>query len=269
MIKVDTIDTLQLEENEGVVTSLTRRAILRGYAEKDFSSLFRVLDAVDGEGYTIGSSPSSTEYPKDMMNNLALLHRRVSLIDRNTASVDLEYVAITDTELILPWVFEGFANLTQLTTNYDRYGTPIQVAHTFTGASSEEAWTGQTKIVTAEVRVFDAQMQLRATGVLSHWRPQLLAAEWIGKVNSAPWAGFGPKCWLVTNVNFRLHDFSSSPKKWKFIFDFQARKFGWDEDAIFYDPRTGRPPPDYIEGIGTRHVEWYWEKDFRTMFYSL
>ena len=51
-------------------------------------------------------------------------------------------------------------------------------------------------------------------------------------------------------------------EKYRYQIEFQFNKDTWNPTAVFIDDRTQKPPPNLVEGIGYKTIEWHEAVDF-------
>lgn len=94
--------------------------------------------------------------------------------------------------------------------------------------------------------------------------------NYIGKLNLADWrvAPADPRgTWLFIGANAVSQDFGVS---YRVDYQFQYRPpigpySGWDQEVVFIDPTTGRPPPDVYESPGLVRVDMYAYANFNDL----
>ncbi|GAG45104.1 unnamed protein product, partial [marine sediment metagenome] len=78
--KIDVIRNISASEHLGVVIALTRQILVLGLADKDIGALDTAVTYLNGEGYTVGSTPP--DYP-----NLKLTDRNPAVEPRDNTKV--------------------------------------------------------------------------------------------------------------------------------------------------------------------------------------
>ena len=105
-------------------------------------------------------------------------------------------------------------------------------------------------------------------GTLQMDYPHEFIQQYLGYKNSATWRGNGPEKWLCTNAEAVLHDDTTSPKTYKFMFEFTHNGQKWEDWVWFIDENTGKRPPGLIAGVGYKEVVWLPRTDFNVDFPS-
>lgn len=261
---IDSADgSISLTETEGANTALVRTGIVTALVDGDIDIVQSALTQLDSAGYTANSKPSAT-------SNLQLKTRTIECLPGCTTKVRfrLEYIPVGETEN--NYVFRGVASLAQQQSEVDQYGTQITVTHEFPeDYVDNDKYAGNTVTQGGTVSYLKPELALMATGIESITYPERLAAEWIGFINSTTWRGVSTAgMWLCSNVQYALHNHKTSPKQWKFTFEFVFNQDGWDPFVAFKDPNTGKSPSGLVSGTGYKSVSMYPSKDFNTKFPS-
>lgn len=243
-ITVISDQVVDLTEESGVITSMSRKYLVTGITGSDWTNL---TDALDAASVPVVNDAAGAN------TNLVVLNRRVESIpgSPSKAYVTIEYVDYARS--LNNFVPVGESSLKQLQTQNDAYGNQIIVEH-------------DTIQQGGEVSVFAPDPVLRLTGVLFTDYPQVTVATWVNHVNWFGWNGGAAGTWLCTNVSYEPMDISQSPKWWRFTFSFQYDALGWNPQAVYIDPQTGKPPADIVAGVGIVNVEWYPTHLFNAQF---
>ncbi len=267
--KIDLIEDLTAQEHLGVVTALTRRALVIGLTDMDVGIIASALAYLDTQGYTYGSTPE--DYPNLKLSNRdPAVHPR----DNTKAYVTLSYVHFSQYEgqLIIGGdegltsrtaYYEHRSNLERLRTNKSKYTyitgeeTPanegddiLSVTYTYPAASKESpGQAGKTVTQAAEIDVDMDRGEIRLVGLIRQDWPEKFVKLMRGRVNYTSWFEGGPRTWKIVDVGYFPFDIDSTPITYKFELLFRHRPEGWDPTAVFVDPVTGRPPKDVNEGV--------------------
>lgn len=185
-------------------------------------------------------------------------------------------------------------------TNTDYAGRPITVKYTYPESYIDSTKAGQTEETGAMVSKLIPERTVEITR--TEWGPTYgytagydianiiytRKMTYEGKVNSAGWTPipnrielFNQGCWLCTGINASTND---SGVTYDVSYSFAYRPpltgtygmtqiGGWNAEAVFIDPSTGRPPKDVgerVEGLSGdaawRAVRIYDEIDFSTIW---
>lgn len=255
-------ETIEAVETEGALTSMRATALVTGLTDGDLDIIQSALTAVDAS-IAANSSPNAT-------SNLILKTRTPSLLPNQQGNVKVACEWVSRAESEYGYVFRVVGSLAQIQSEVDRFGNQITVSHTYPNPNpANSEYAGQTIVQGGTISVMMGELTAIATGIESIAYPDGLVAEWLVKTNSTSWRGFGSGQWLCTNVQHQLHNYKTSPKKYKFTFEFQLRRRGWNEQVVFVDPVLGRPPSGLVAGVGIKTPVWYAQKDFNTKFPSI
>ena len=254
-ISIDRVDTLAMEEVDGVVKSVHRRMRVSGLSDTSFEVLYSGLD----EAGVPGANDALPGH-----SGLIVKRRSVKLLSRQKSIVDVDIFYEKIQESISNFVFRGGSSLKHIVSQNDRSGSQIILSHTF--PADDPDFPNETRSQGGEVNVLYPQSQLVATGKLSADFPHFITAQWIGFRNLTTWAGGSAGTWVVTNAGFEPHDLDASPRQWVFEFEFSADTTGWQPETVYIDERTGKPPPNIVQGVGTAVVDWYPSRDFNELF---
>jgi hypothetical protein len=150
----------------------------------------------------------------------------------------------------------GSAHLSQIETNLKRNsdGSYSEITHTYGGVTRK-----------ATIMPFVAEsFQVRNTTEETN-DPEYIKQEWINTVNKDVWCGQQPGFWLLSQIEFEVLNWQSSPNRWLFSWTFlrTANPMGWLYKVGFIN-RDGYQPNDDT----TDWIEWYTPKDFDVKFPS-
>jgi hypothetical protein len=148
-----------------------------------------------------------------------------------------------------PTTLRGGSGLVEVPTQKDKDGNDLTVSH-----------QGQTQVGTVNKRIHTKQLIFEV--VIQEADPAAYADDFHGRLNDDTWRGGAARTWLCTVEDYEPLDLVSSPPYWRVRFRFDYRADGWDEQVIFRDPETGRPPAGLVDGTGYIVAEQEEEADF-------
>lgn len=252
-LTLDPLDfTSTATEENGVVVGLKSRQLVKGITARGANLMAEV--------YGSATPPQPNAAPA-AFPHLRLVRRHIEAIP---GSPDKCYLVCEWSRLgggeDMNFRFTGGTSLSQITTQKDRVGNAISVQHTW--AAGDKDWPGITETQGADVSVYLPQSTLRASGKMQSVNPLLITQQWAGSVNMYLWLGAPAGSWLCTAVNFRPHDYTTTPYTWAVEFEFQNNLQGWQPVAWFKDPRTGGPAPGLVANVGIKTVDWYPQLSF-------
>ena len=257
MLKLDIIEGARVIERDGKVSEATRLAVVTGITPG--SNWAAQALAVAGLPATGNSHP---HYPKLYLRNRYPQARAPSVI-----FIELQYRTPEDQSTEPPSGFEsvvsGGSSLNSLTSAKDRDGNDLFTVETVDdGAGS---YTTSTEKQGGTIDVMEAQHEQHYERVELSAAPGIISSGYAGKINSATWGGAAPGIWMCTGVRFTLQDRTTSPPAWRFSYDFQADRRGWQPRLVHINPETGKPCNPLIEGKSTKEVIWYYEANFNAL----
>lgn len=270
---IDRIDDLAYEDDFGVPVYLRRRVRLTGVTtNSDFSVLDEAIIDAEAQGFTPGSVPTSstgTSY-----DNLKLKKRTARLVpgELDVVDIDFEYVGPTRGESDYSHddsgdysqggeaLWKGTASLGSEVASVDRFGNPLEVAHTY--PVTDEDFAGKTDTQRAEINVDLPQGTIEGTFVWVGDFPLALRQQFLGRLNIQPWAGGQTGTWRVDQFDFEPFNVGASPKLWKVRVELRYKEVGWQPDYWYRDPRTGRPPANLVSNVGYKTAQAYGYADF-------
>jgi len=295
-VVIDTVQDLGAEEVFDSVVRLRRRAIVHGVTTGGIGAINEVLTALDTATYSTYSRITGGAY-----NNLMLVSRTPTVRPGDPTVWDVELVyepldsegqSFHTTNPIQKIILESQTTLKQITTNKypsnvtdsridsDLAGTQIMLYHTYPDGTDTYTYTdknGNTQNYmkhprfpgipapqSGEISVTDTQELLTCSGIIATDSPWLKTAGMANHVNAVYWMGYSARKWHCTAANYKLHDYSTSPKTFMFHFEFILNKDTWDETAVFIDESTGQPPPNMVENEGYKTIKWLPERDFNS-----
>jgi hypothetical protein len=262
----DRIDTLELEERNGVIRSMTRvcRVMFKPEEVKgNYQILSQSLLALDAVGLTYLSDLSGV----DRYDALVLVGRSPKLVgDPGCVDVTLKYEHVLDgpnQNLHRPKsgvIFgKGRTSIAEKSTNfYYPYGDPkngkvqILTSHAFKSSDVEVAAMNltpnfpMTVFQGGEVNIPFPQANFKLQGViLGISDPWKVASAFIACINVKEWLTRPALTWICSEVEWDVLDvgFQNPARQgYKFGFEFQYNLDGWWPTVVFNDQRTGRPP---------------------------
>lgn len=256
------IDRIEDVEEEGVIVHSTFYFMV--YNLSNTNGDRRTLDealATSGIPVLGNTAPGNT--------NLALYRRTPRPLPDSPTKVEIkcEYKTVADYEN--SFIFSGGTSLSQVQTDVDYYGNPIQLSYTYPANYYIPALAGETISERMNETVFVPRTVLTATGSLYVNYPDEISQGWAWHVNSTAWANKPAGYWLCTSCDFTARDVGlGRPHLWKFTwtFELEPRDPGWPVVAKIRDPNTGNIPFDAVQGTGVKNVTWYPSRDFNELF---
>ena len=146
--------------------------------------------------------------------------------------------------------YRGFsATLEELESEVDVTGLPIVVQHTY--PPDDPDWPSETRYQGASVRIPRAVFTYVNTLSRRTWFPE--AYQWLqGYANSHVWRGHQPgyvRCSQVRPIPIQ-GPYGGRPPVWAIQFTFDVCFSGWDQVAVYIDPRTNKRPSTATELTG-------------------
>ncbi len=84
---------------------------------------------------------------------------------------------------------------------------------------------------------------------IEYENPLKKSQEYVGRLNSGPWAHGAEKTWKCTYLGGPSNDGGAS---YEVTYTFEYNPDGWDFEAIYTDPETGKPPVDVVPDVGQK-----------------
>ena len=162
-----------------------------------------------------------------------------------------------------PAQIEVGSSLTQVETNKDIDGNLITVEYTYPDDYKlDEKLQGKTIKQCSLVSRMTPETTLifHTTEYVS---PGYKSKQYTNRVNDSVWQSGDAKTWLCTGIVGRSNDGGAT---FKVTYTFQYREDGWDEEAMFIDPNTGRPPEDVEDGVGIKKIKSHKTANFDAIF---
>lgn len=259
MIEVflDTVDTLEADEERGRLMRVTRNARICGLTSTDWQVLVEAMASV---GLASGSPLGDPPY-----HVLKLVRRRPKLIPGERSKVDvlLEY----EREDLRP-IWSGDVSAEPVTTMRDRNGDAITLEYAFDEDYEMDPFlAGKTVKVNASVQSSKNMIQRVGEFVLQLADPVAFSNSVANHVNSTPWAGKPARTWKCTRESHRLFDNSTWPPKYKISTTLVHDPDGWDRSVGYTDPNTNEHPPDLLDQSSAHATpEVLPETDFNIVF---
>lgn len=263
-------------EVDGALSSLTRTFRVTGLTKQSagygYLALAEAANAVYASGFpgvTVGGILPGTGYGNLVLSKVT---PKILDVDATVCDVELEYVPVSSAAYYP--VFQGSSSLKQVTTEKDYLGEQILVEHTFPDDDVDfglnttfnpSDTTPKPVLQGGEVSILIPAAEQELTIMISTNTPMNYCLAYLGRINGFSWGGSAPYQWICSDASYTIHNLASSPVTWKFSFKFQYDPLGWPKNAIFVDPRTGKPPQDLVPGEGIVEVNCYEVADFNTI----
>lgn len=162
-----------------------------------------------------------------------------------------------------PAQIEVGSSLSQVEANKDIDGNLITVEYTYPDDYKlDEKLQGETikqcslvSRLTPESTLIFNQTEYSSPGYKSK--------QYSNKVNDLVWQSGDEGTWLCTNIVGRSNDGGAT---YHVSYTFQYREDGWDDEAVFIDPNTGRPPEDVEDDVGIKKIKSHKTANFDALF---
>lgn len=274
---IDHVDMLSCSEKGGVISSLTRLAMVTGLEEGDldYQVLWKVLhqagipqvpSGLDGVGF----------------EHLVLVDRDAKILnDRQSANVTLVYATLLNNqEITNPFGIDDTGNNTagngilygkmkcsiqQKPANFywdKTVDPPVKVVPTVSHRfpKTDGRYPGETVIQGGEFQAVQTAKNFQVEGYRNTPNPGRVAKSLIAKVNSLAWNDEQPREWLCAEVAYYIMGMGTKGSKriprYRFSMEFQHNPDTWDATLVFLDQRTGRPPPGLVDGVGIKSIPY-------------
>jgi len=258
-VVADLVNTINVVEQEGVVVSMTRVFMVTGLTATGLPTPQQQAFVASGIPQHGDSAPGNT--------NLKV-HQRTYEMVRDTptaAMVTVDYKTVAD--WANSFVFSGGSSIQQRQTDVDRLGNRIILSWTYPSDYKDIALRGEVYTTAINETVTESNLTLTATGSLYVDYPNIISLDWSNKVNSTFWAGAPPYYWKCSGCTFRGRDIGlGRAHLWEFDWTFEYHPQSWAIVAKIRDPDTGNVPDDVVDGVGIKTVDWYYTKDFNSLF---
>ncbi len=141
----------------------------------------------------------------------------------------------------------------------------VVVGHRFP-TDEKDGLANQTRFQTGEITIMQPQIHYRVSVNAFVAKPWNLADDMIGKINFKPWMNKGRDEWMCMEVEWEAIFLGA---KYAMQFEFQHNPDAWQPTAVFFDSRTGRPPPNLVQDFGVRTIPYHTELDFNQFLNAL
>jgi len=253
---IDHIEVLEASERHGALRRLVRACYVNGIDTTTWELLTQGLDNAEVPQYGSYLTDAAVN-----ASDLMLVERNPRIQDKNSVMVELVYENFMDLPENLDNPRGGYiggevrCNLQQKTSNLDINGDQITVSHHY--PEDDPQYPDETKTQGGEIQYFEPQRAIHIRGIKQTQTPWLLANAIIGRVNNATWSGEAARTWLCTGVRWKLAWLgpgATGLHRYFLDFEFQYDADTWDPTVVFIDDRTGKPPPDLVEGTGYKTI---------------
>lgn len=179
---------------------------------------------------------------------------------------------------LIPWaqevsnpdspMFKGFSStLESVESETDIYGMDVDVQHTY--PSDDPDYPGQTKHQRPTVQIARPVFSYVRTMHKNTWTPGVY--QWlIGNVNSHIWQGHDPGFVRCSSVKPKPMQgpYGGVPPLYAIQFTFDVNFSGWDELAVYTDPRTGKRPEanPYVTDLTVKRIPVCLRYNFNELF---
>lgn len=278
---IDRVDILEADERMGCLRALKQVCRVVGMDKSvGWDALYAALTQIGVPQYGQFLDDNAQGF------HVVLTGRSVKIVDGDPGTFDV----ILQWSHVLDGPFQDLKNggpngavwgkyrssLVQKQTNLEYFvdeGTitsakiPITVEYRY--PTNANLQPGQLEIQGGEVGVSLPQGNYQLHGYIDTSQPQQYRKDLLGKVNSLPFLGDPPGCWLCSEVRFEIMAVVPTGRlirdleRYEFYLEFQLDDNGWDPGVVFVDNMTNRPPPDLIEGVGYRNTVEYLPVNFR------
>lgn len=264
---IDHVDTLDMEEVNGAITSVTRLARVIGLVNTDYTILWTALEAAGVPPYH-STLPEVTVPGVNPFSGLVLTRRSARLHndDRGTVDATLKYehlLAGPNQQLQQPRsgviYTKGKCSIREKATNFFYpfgvhsgivNGTAVEqqrltVAHQYGNSTSENGeLAGLFKEQVGEIKVPFPESNIQFQGVVTILNPVAYAYKFIAAINRFAWQSQPELTWLISEVSWEI--LRPDTNLYKFGFEMQNNPDGWDPDIVYIDSRTNLPPSDVL-----------------------
>lgn len=257
---IDHWETLDADEVNGAIMSLTRLARVIGLTNTDYNILWSAL----GDA---GIPAAMSTLAGSQFSGLVLTRRTPKLHndDKGTVDVTLKYehlLAGPNQSLFAPGGGSGFiyskgkCSIREKETNfYYPFGirtgplpngfptskVRLVVGHKYPLAPAEQSENaGKYLEQLGQVKVPFPESNAQFEGVLAAINPVAYARSLIASTNATQWMGEPALTWLCSEVRWQV--LRPDTNLYHFGFEFQNNPDTWDPDITFLDSRTNLPP---------------------------
>lgn len=254
-VKVDMVGMLEADERLGGIRRLVRKALVSGLTDTTWAAITSALDASSLPQY----ESHLTEDTSKQAYDLVLVERRVKVIDKDKAEVELVYENFADLEENLDTPRGGYVtgevrcNLQQKTSNLDINGDQVTVSHTY--PADDPNHPSETLTQGGEFQYYEPERTIFIRGIKQTRSPWLIANAIVGQVNAYAWSGEAARTWLCTGCTWKLswagaYSGGLRRNRYYMTFEFQHNPDTWDPTVTFIDDVTNKPPANLVEGVG-------------------
>lgn len=239
----------RLIEQNGVVVGMDTTTLVHDLTSND-------VDIVE-EALSLSTVPQPGDIPDDYQN-LILTARDCEVMgggNNRKLLIACRYESRADAGR--EFIFRGGMSVIQERRRVDYYGFPLYTAY---NDGSGLQYQG------GEIDTVIPQSTIQASGILSTDFPLRESHLWGARLNDRPWGDASRGVWMCTRVDWYPIDVKASPKKYKFLYEFQANLRGWQPQIWYIDPATGLPQYGAVAGVGYKTVFIYPYRDFNTRF---
>jgi len=272
-IHIDRMSTLETRERMGSLRRLVREAIVSGVDTDNWDLVTQALDESELPQY----KDHLTDDEGLNAFDLVLVERNATAIDKDKVRVELIYENWTDIEEDLDDPRGGFvtgevrSNIQQKTSNLDRFGTQVVVAHIY--PAEDPNHPSETLAQGGEFQYYEAQRTIFIRGIKQTRTPWLIANAITGRVNSIPFSGEPATTWLCTGCTWKISWPGKSVGGYRqnhylMNFEFQHNPDTWNPTVVFIDDVTGKPPINLVQGVGYYQVDKMPQADFEAIIGS-
>jgi len=274
IVSINHVSTLSMTERNGVITGLTRLAVVTGLVSVDYSVLMGALEQAGIPA--AGSGLAGTGF-----SDLVLVQRNPRVANDDSGRVDVELVYglvidnqnLSDTSGTGRMIFaKSRASAQQTTTNFYRVngqGDPQQILVQHTFPADDPDYPGQTIQQGGEIKVMLPETNIHFEGYVNTYNPSIIRDALVGTINAVVWSNHAPGEWMCMEVGYeRIGVATNGFPRYHFTFEFQHNYDGWNPTAVFTDQRTGQPPPNLVPDVGFVTIPYHRPANFDLVFGS-
>lgn len=235
---IDRVDTLEADEDRGILERLVRNVRVGGLVTADWRVLTEALTSV---GLAAGSSPAGEP-------DLILIRRTPKLVPGTRSFVDVrcEYERFDTTPR-----WEGDVSVVQVSDRTDKDGNPVKLTYTYPDDYQHDPLlAGQEVSVVAEYSTTKVLVERTGEFMIQMSDPVSYGETLVNRVNDATWKGSPARTWKITGIQFTLFDNTASPPWYRARVRIVKDPDTWDPTVAFVDPNTNEHPPDILDDDG-------------------
>lgn len=208
----------------GKVMEVVRLARVIGLAGVSYEQLHSALS-------TPGLPALWAAHP--LLGNLRLVERSPAGSGPFDATVSLRYVNITKVE-------RGGSAIEITQTNKDKDGNTVKVPPPVgRGDPVEDSQTAVVKVANPLQTLIIERIEPDRDKVQRGIKPVEVSSQYTGKINSKIFRGGAPRTWLMENISYNNDGLGDIA--WNMAYELRWRSNGWDQEAAWVDPETGKP----------------------------